>query len=309
MASPAAVRTPPPRDAANRRPQRLLRAPRVPAAVLAASLAVSSADLAADDGAAPSSSVRPGRSPSGEKLPIYPTPQHNPAITLVETHNPLVPYITQSRETVSSVLGDARNYVQSGVSKWITFERSVEREVKSVLPPDEALNPGLIYVLVAGLSGSVLSRTRSLPVRFLAPPLFTLLAFPYFLPKTSHNIRQYLSNLEDKHLPEFAAKHDHFVQTGIAHWGMLWGRIEDATGDAREWGHRAVEGVERTTGLRLGEAVSKVEKEKERLVEQERQRAVAVPAQKYETVGYVVEQKPVAEIVAPMEPPKEKKLV
>lgn len=59
---------PPPRDAANRRPQRLLRAPRVPAAVLAASLAVSSADLAADDGAAPSSSVRPGRSPSGEKV-------------------------------------------------------------------------------------------------------------------------------------------------------------------------------------------------------------------------------------------------
>lgn len=245
----------------------------------------------------------------------------------METHNPLVPYITQSRESVSNVLGDARTYVQSGVSKWITFERNVEREsasltachvlvtdsnvgeVKSVLPPDEALNPGLIYVLVAGLSGSVLSRTRSLPVRFLAPPLFTLLAFPYFLPKTSHNVRKYLSNLEDKHFPEFAARHDHFVQTGVAHWGMLWGRIEDATEDAREWGHRAVEGVERTTGLRLGEAVSKVEKEKERLVEQERQRAVAVPAQKYETVGYVVEQKPVAEIVAPMEPPKEKKLV
>ncbi|OXC64604.1 hypothetical protein AYX13_06029 [Cryptococcus neoformans] len=288
---------------------RLLRSPLVPASVLVASVFMSSPRLAADDGALPSSSVRPGRSASGEKLPIYPTPEHNPAITLVETHNPLVPYITQSRESVSNVLGDARTYVQSGVSKWITFERNVEREVKSVLPPDEALNPGLIYVLVAGLSGSVLSRTRSLPVRFLAPPLFTLLAFPYFLPKTSHNVRKYLSNLEDKHFPEFAARHDHFVQTGVAHWGMLWGRIEDATEDAREWGHRAVEGVERTTGLRLGEAVSKVEKEKERLVEQERQRAVAVPAQKYETVGYVVEQKPVAEIVAPMEPTKEKKLV
>ncbi|WVQ80733.1 hypothetical protein IAT38_002838 [Cryptococcus sp. DSM 104549] len=284
----------------------LRRSPLVPTTVFASTLYMTSASLSADEGTS-TSSVRPGRSASGEKLPIYPTPEANPTITLVETHNPLVPYISQSREAVSGVLGDARSYVQTGVSKWITFERKVEREVKSVLPPDEQLNPGLIYVLIAGLSGSVLTRTRSLPIRFLAPPLFTLLAFPYFLPKTSHNIRSYLSAVEDKNFPEFAAKHDHIVGTGVAHWGQLWSRVGEAGEDAREWGHRAVEGVEKTTGLRLGEAVSKVEREKERLVQEKK--AVAVPAQKYETVGYVVEQKPVAEVVVPVEPVQEKKLV
>ncbi|TYJ54147.1 hypothetical protein B9479_005245 [Cryptococcus floricola] len=286
---------------------RLLRSPLLPTSVLASTLYMSSASLAADEGKAPAApSVFPGRSSSGEKLPIYPTPKHTPTVTLVETQNPIVPYITQSREAVSGVLGDAKGAVQGGVSKWISFERGIEREVKSVLPSDEPLNPGLIYVLISGLSGSVLTRTRSLPIRFLAPPIFTLLAFPYFLPKTSHNIRSYFSNLENKHFPEFAAKHDHIVQTGIAHTSGLFYRIGDAAEDAREWGHKAVEGVEKTTGLRLGEAVSRVEKEQGRLAEQ---KAVAVPVQKYETVGYVVEQKPVAEVVAPVEPKVEKKLV
>ncbi|WWD17212.1 hypothetical protein CI109_101650 [Kwoniella shandongensis] len=276
---------------------RILRSPLVPTSILASTLYMTSTSLSADEGT--TSRVRPGFSSTGERLPIYPTPESNPTVTLVETPNPLVPYITQSRESVSGVLGEARGYVQTGVSKWITFERRVEREVKSILPPDEALNPGLIYILISGLSGSVLTRTRSLPIRFLSPPLFTLLAFPYFLPKTSHNIRKYLSDVEDKHFPEFAARHDHFVGTGIAHFGMLRSRIEDAGEDARQWGHKAFEGVEQTTGLRVGEVVSRVEKEKERV---QAQQATTVGQQEYKTVGYVVEQKPVAEVVVPVSP-------
>lgn len=58
-----------PRDVANKHPkQRLLRSPLVPASVLVSSVYMSSTSLAADDGAVPSSSVRPGRSASGEKV-------------------------------------------------------------------------------------------------------------------------------------------------------------------------------------------------------------------------------------------------
>lgn len=58
-----------PSEVANKHPkQRLLRSPLVPASVLVSSVYMSSTSLAADDGAVPSSSVRPGRSASGEKV-------------------------------------------------------------------------------------------------------------------------------------------------------------------------------------------------------------------------------------------------
>ncbi|OCF38317.1 hypothetical protein I317_07915 [Kwoniella heveanensis CBS 569] len=272
---------------------------------------MASAPLISDEGL---KSVRPGRSAAGDKLPIYPTPESIPTVTLIETPNPIVPYITESREAVTSVLAQARGYLQSGVGSWIGFERKVEREVKSVLPADESLTPGLIYVLIAGLSGSVLTRTRSLPIRFLAPPLFTLAAAPYFLPKTSHNIRKYLSDVEDRNFPEFAARHDHFVQTGVAHFNMTLGRLSDAGDSAKEWSHTAFEKVENTTGLKLGQVVERAEKEKERIAatiqqQQKIDQAKASSAVDYERVGYIVEQKPVAEVVVPVVPEEKKRAV
>lgn len=107
-------------------------------------------------------------------------------------------------------------------------------------------------MLVAGLTGSVLTRTRSFPVRFLAPPLFTLAAMPYFLPKTSHNIRAYLSDVEDRVAPEFAAKHDHFNSMMNMHWNMALDKLRGAGGDVDGWARRARQGVQDATGLNVG---------------------------------------------------------
>ena len=49
-------------------------------------------------------------------------------VTLVETTHPISPYIAQARESTTEVLGGARGYVEEGVSRWIGFERRVERE-------------------------------------------------------------------------------------------------------------------------------------------------------------------------------------
>ncbi|WWC62073.1 uncharacterized protein I303_104663 [Kwoniella dejecticola CBS 10117] len=257
-------------------------------------------------------SVRPGRGISGDKLPIYPTSESNPLITLVEKPNPLVPYIAQTREAVTGVLGDARGYLQSGVGSWIGFERRVEKEVKSILPPDEPLNPGLIYILVSGLSGSVLTRTRSLPIRFLAPPLFTLAAFPYFLPKTSSNIRKYLSDIEDKNFPEFAARHDRFVSTGLAHTQMTIDRIKDYGSDVKSYTAKGLDSLEKNTGLQFNQNLNTHSQTHTPRATQtsrvQEELSKAAPAQ-YERVGYVVEQKPVAEVVVPVTPKEEKKLV
>jgi organizing structure protein 2 len=48
-------------------------------------------------------------------------------VQLVETPHPISPYIAQARETTTDALGGAREYVQAGVSRWIGFEKRVER--------------------------------------------------------------------------------------------------------------------------------------------------------------------------------------
>lgn len=172
-------------------------------------------------------------------------------------------------------------------------------EVKAVLPRDEALTPGIIYVLIAGLTGSVISRTRAFPIRFLTPPLFTVLSMPYFLPKTSHNIRQYLSSVEDRHFPEFAARHDQIMATSESHFEMLKDRVSGAGKDMSNWSKSAVEGIERNTGLKVGDVVRRGQ-EAAGKVRSEVETKLPSEGAKLERVGYVVEQKPVAELVRPV---------
>jgi organizing structure protein 2 len=120
---------------------------------------------------------------------------------------------------------------------------------------------------------------------------------PYFLPKTAHNLRQYLSNVEDSRFPDFAAKHDSLNSNLETHWEMVKNRVGGAGKDVESWSRSAVEGIERGTGLKVADVV----KRGQAAVDQIRDNADGKGVQ-YERVGYVVEQKPVAEIVRPVEP-------
>ena len=238
-------------------------------------------------------------------------------MTLIEVENPIVPYITQARVATTDAVSGASGYVREGVSRWIAFERKAERElritclfavlrshsgeIKTVLPADESLTPGIIYVLIAGLSGSVLTRTRAFPLRMITPPLFTLAAMPYFLPKTATNLRAYFSDLEDKYVPDVAEKHDMINSRLSMHYDMAKNKLGSAGEDASRWGDKAVKGIENSTGLRVGDVVRKgqerVQQQKEKM---EGGLRVASGPVKMQTVGYVVETRPVAEIVAPV---------
>jgi len=134
------------------------------------------------------------------------------------------------------------------------FSRFLGR-VKSILVPEEPLTPGLLYVGVSALTGSILARNRSIFTRFVLPPTLLLLSFDHFLPKTYHNLSSYLGSLEDKHLPAVAEKHD----IAKAHTAMTWERIKDATKDGRATLGSGVENVvhkaQDSTGLRFTEAL------------------------------------------------------
>jgi len=153
-------------------------------------------------------------------------------------------------------------------------------------------------------------------VRFLAPPLFSLAALPYFLPKTAHNLRKYVSDVEDKHMPEFAASHDRFNQALELHWHAALDKLRGASDEARVWSSQAVHSVEEATGLKVAEAVrlgqdrvhvakAKVAQAADAAKEKVAAAAAAAPAAPAAPaaapVVEIVEVQPIAVVVAPVE--------
>lgn len=127
--------------------------------------------------------------------------------------------------------------------------------MKSILVPEEPLTPGVLYVGVSALTGSILARNRSIFVRFALPPALLLLSFDHFLPKTYHNLSSYLGTLEDQYLPAVAEKHD----IAKAHTMMTWERFKDATKEGRATlgggVERVVHKAQDTTGLKFTEVL------------------------------------------------------
>lgn len=69
------------------------------------------------------------RAPANPQLPIYENPNDEGTVTLVVHHNPLSEHIATAREATAEAVGSVRGVVEQGVSHWIDFERSVEREL------------------------------------------------------------------------------------------------------------------------------------------------------------------------------------
>ncbi|KAG9096420.1 hypothetical protein FRC07_010936, partial [Ceratobasidium sp. 392] len=126
--------------------------------------------------------------------------------------------------------------------------------IKSLISPEEPVTPGILYVGVAALSGSVFARGRSLPTRLVLPPALFLGAFNYFLPKTTHNVNAYLTGLERAHFPALADQHEaanktlrDAVQSARTQYGSFRGGVSHLVEDS-------VDGLESTTGLKLRDA-------------------------------------------------------
>jgi len=137
----------------------------------------------------------------------------------------------------------------------LSQSRLLPDRVKSIVAPDEPLTPGLLYVGIATLTGSILARNRFLPTRLLLPPVFLLTSAQHFLPKTTHNLSAYFGSLEERFLPSVAEKHD----IAKAHSRMAWERVKEATKDGRGQVDKAasvaVDKVQELTGLKLRETL------------------------------------------------------
>jgi len=202
------------------------------------------------DAPTPSPSPLASGSSSSRRLSIYPEPE--PEIVLVETHNELERQIGSVRVKATGVYNNAQVQVQSAISKWIGVEEAVEHRVKSIIPKDEAFTPGILYIGVAALAGSIFARSRTLPVRVLLPPTLFILAFPQFLPKTSANLRGYFGSLEDTYTPSIAAQHDALKKSLHDAFVQAWKSYEKASSSTKEGVQSTLTKVEEWSGLKLG---------------------------------------------------------
>jgi MICOS complex subunit MIC26 len=134
--------------------------------------------------------------------------------------------------------------------------RTADR-IKSFASPTETLTPGLLFVGVATLSSSIITRNRMLASRFLVPPTLFIVTMHQFLPETTSNISAYLNSLEEQHFPNVAEKH----RVGRAHASMTVDRVKDWTQQSRErfdsGVERLIDWLQKSTGLRLREGLGR----------------------------------------------------
>lgn len=122
-------------------------------------------------------------------------------------------------------------------------EHTFTSTVASLAAPKESnekLLPGGIYVLVAAMAGSILSRNRNILIRFATPVITGVTAAHYVVPRTTENVGNLIWRWEerfpvvrDNHL-RISSSVRHFVETGKAHSQMGLAMAEEKVSGVRE---------------------------------------------------------------------------
>lgn len=113
----------------------------------------------------------------------------------------------------------------------------------------------MLYTGISALTASVVVRSRSLPARFLLPPLSFIGAFAYFLPCTAGRVGGWVEDLEGRYAPRVGEiRWTSVAHTGIA-LGMLGEKYREGKQGPGKGARSVVEGIESSTGLRLSVAL------------------------------------------------------
>lgn len=103
----------------------------------------------------------------------------------------------------------------------------------------EPVLPGLIYILTASLTGSILVNRRSLPLRFITPLAFGGVAFKYALPQLYLNTKAKLEAAEKDNFPEVYQQQVELKQQAQQLSNQADAALEDANVQLQSFVHRA----------------------------------------------------------------------
>ncbi|RKP13054.1 apolipo protein O-domain-containing protein [Piptocephalis cylindrospora] len=118
-----------------------------------------------------------------EQLNIYREPQ--PVRKVDETPTRLQLAAKETRTTAQQYSNQVHERFQYWINRWIHFEERAEHTIKSLKQPGEPLMPGLLYVGASGLASLIVARRRNILIRAILPPLTTLAAASYFVPRAT----------------------------------------------------------------------------------------------------------------------------
>jgi organizing structure protein 2 len=133
--------------------------------------------------------------------------------------------------------------LDSALTQTLRLEHSFTSTVRSLAPPrqsGEKIFPGALYVLVASMAGSIITRNRNILLRASVPLAVGITAANFVLPITSRNVGDLVWTYEEKY-PVLADMHlrtrariAHFIETGKAHAGSTVGMVEGKLHDTKE---------------------------------------------------------------------------
>ncbi|SPQ18679.1 e82b7a9a-8b12-4545-82fb-b87e73c2e816 [Thermothielavioides terrestris] len=137
----------------------------------------------------------------------------------------------------------AEDAVNGTMARVFALEQSFTSTVASLAPPRESgekLMPGLIYVLVAGMAGSIVARNRNVLLRGAAPLAFGLGAAWTVLPVTMANVGALAWEYE-KRFPAVADAHlrtregiERGVYMARLHADIAQNKVHESVREARE---------------------------------------------------------------------------
>lgn len=97
-------------------------------------------------------------------------------------------------------------------SSYHTKEQHFSTTIARLHDRDEDLLPGTIYIAIAALTGSILTRRSNIFLRGITPLVLGTLAFKLALPNTFTNSTSFLHKIETEKLPELTNKQDELVK-------------------------------------------------------------------------------------------------
>jgi MICOS complex subunit MIC26 len=137
----------------------------------------------------------------------------------------------------------AEDSINAGMARAFDMERSFTETVASLAPARESgekLMPGAVYVLVAGMAGSIVSRNRGLLLRTAAPLTLGLGAAWAVLPVTMGNVSGLVWHYEQR-FPVIAQAHlrtrENITRgwdTAKMHTDLSRQYVDDKVSDARD---------------------------------------------------------------------------
>ncbi|KAF1977147.1 hypothetical protein BU23DRAFT_527517 [Bimuria novae-zelandiae CBS 107.79] len=132
--------------------------------------------------------------------------------------------------------------VNNALTETLRLEHSFTSTIRSLAPPKESgerVFPGVLYVLVASMAGSIVTRNRNILLRATVPAAIGIGAAYAVLPITMKNVGDLAWKYEEKY-PVLADAHlrtrervTSFWETGKAHSQMGVGMIQDKVTETR----------------------------------------------------------------------------